>query len=278
VRTMTRLILCIAASTALGSGGDAFALKIIQWRYENIAAFSTIVSTDPAANKSDVNTAGYTIAGSPASPIVGDPTKVSWGTPATATEQSRLRLDSDKDSGFAQTDDVFVPDLTLFHDNFVITGETGGNAGVETSATLISVLLLQSQVGPLANFGPLVRTLDFRIAETPENAGTCPIGCPDIFILTASSAPSFDLGIVDGYRYSLNTEILGLEVLAANVCADVGIVVVGPCLGFSTPEYQTTKLETRFRITSAAVPPIETPEPSMLTLLGLGLAALGFRR
>ena len=124
MRKMTKLMLGLVAPAILLAGGTASAAKITNWTYENIAAFTAFTSLNPGNPNpvvgSSPNAAAYTIGGSPANPLAGAPTVLTWGVPQGASP-SRLRLGADKvGPANVVTDGAFVPDLTLFHDNCVI--------------------------------------------------------------------------------------------------------------------------------------------------------------
>ena len=282
---ITKLMLALALPAALLAGGNAYAAKITQWSYENEFGFTANTGTGLISTVTTNTHPTFALGTAPANPAFGGATTLRWGIPASGSGQSRFRLSDStgiptdgKITGAANTDSAFVPDLSLFHDNFVITGPS------LTSATLTGALLLNALVPATgAEIGPLVGVFKILFKETPNagTAGVCADGaarpCPDIFVIDQSASTPLTnilLGTIDGFKYFLDLDITGLQAVGPQSCAAVGQPF--PCFGFITPENKTSGLNIQFRIRSEKLPPTETPEPGVLALLGLGLAGFGF--
>ena len=203
-----------------------------------------------------------------------------WGS-STGFGQSSLVVGGSPAGGAVDTYLGLIPPATapylglstsLTHNNNPITGTS------LTSAVLTNTVVLT----PTAPSGPASnQSVPFNIAftETP-NAGTCavsgsPTACNDIFVLTGGLTNfSFTYDAVDYYVNIFPTTGGVLSILEDTACGAAG--QPDNCVGFSTPENQSTTLA--FGFTISTQPLQQVPEPGILALFGIGLIGLFARR
>ena len=174
----------------------------------------------------------------------------------------------------------WAPGNSITHNNFPIFGQTLQTATLTAKLSLAALL-------PVANPGPgALPPLNVNIGflETP-NSSTCtvvssPTPCNDIFVLVGgllNQVFSFDVDGSGSVNYFLNVfPSTGgvLSMLPAAECIAVG--QAAGCIGFTTPENQSTTLGFSFTISTQ---PFTIPEPGSLALVALGMiGAAGLMR
>ncbi len=212
--------------------------------------------------------------------FVGSTNALSWGI-STGQGQSSLVVGGSPANGsvdtyFGLTPPQSVPYLgfstSLTHNNFPIYAPS------LTSAILRNIITLDPTVPDNPALPGFNFLFDIAFTET-TNAGTCavagsPTPCNDIFVLTSGLLnSSFDYddgtGLSTYYVNIFPTTGGVLSVLENSACAAAG--QANGCIGFSTPEGQSTTLAFGFTISTE---PLQVPEPGMLALLGLGMMGL----
>jgi hypothetical protein len=269
IRTQIKTVAFAIAALAAGSANAGI---VTQWTVGVDAVFlpGSIVATD----------------GSPGSVAISNANRrLRWGDDdQSGLDIGNAPVDTVVDTGIGVTLPP-VANVSVTHTNNPINGDT------LDKVTLRSTLTLTPLTPPLAGLAPV--SLDFLIdfLETDNGANPCANGgangsgvnvdgCGDIFVIGTGAlnfAFNYDSdgdGGDDPQQYFISFVELtgGLNPLPTAACqAAAG---VDTCLGFITPEEATTTFQFGAIITTERVQ-IEVPEPGILGLMGLGLAAMG---
>lgn len=165
--------------------------------------------------------------------------------------------------------------ITLTHNNFPIQAPSLSSAVLRATLNLTALQPLDAVIGGPGGLPPL--EYDILFTETP-NANPCvvPSGtnpCRDIFVQQTGFLDQ--LLPYNGNNYFVNifpTSGGALSLLSDAACAAAG--AGAGCLGFTTPEGQSTQLAFGFTISTERFN--QVPEPGILALLGIGVVAGAF--
>lgn len=279
-----------AVAFGLASTGVAMAAPMVtDWEYSVTAQWITTGSDAPT----------YTTgSGSNRGTIYNSANVLSWGANKNTSRDSTRNAkpqywngnsDSSRRSGLVitpngpasgtnlVTNGAAVDTHTITHYNNAISGNFRTLLTADLQATLtLTPYLPNPPYDGTESYGPLVRDFSIHFTET-TNAARCadPFSssvCDDLFVLAAGDlTQTFDL---DGVLYTITIGAPGLGALGKDACTLAG--AAADCVGLRTPEGRNTSMTFNFMIT-AQEPSVSVPEPGVLTLLGLGFAAVGLR-
>nr|WP_274522009.1 THxN family PEP-CTERM protein [Ectothiorhodospira lacustris] len=260
----------ILAGLACSLAGAAQAAPITTWQVEVETAFV----------QSSVTPTGVTFVG---------PTELRWGDPATTAGDSGLIISNSPADTLVNTNGSPVPNVSITHRNNPIFAGSPSLLSVDIASTLTLTPFAPSGAGLPAQ----TITFSVNFFETPNEPSTCADGepnnigvningCADIFVINQNSINfAFTYPDIGGdtpdfartYFISFLELTSGLNPLPNAACNAVS-GVSAPCLGFRTPENQTTTFQFAALITTDPVQ-VEVPEPASIGLLSLGLGAIG---
>lgn len=241
------------------------ATMITQWDYDVDTAFSGY-TPDPGTFGGVVGTNAVVDVTGDATP---EPSTLQWSDDDGDT--SSIGVTAEVDGTDLFTNSVAVSGATFFHDNQAIDS----NATTLNTASILSQLIL-TPLAPVAGAALAPQTINFEVnfEETPNsgdlldcpgNAGSI---CDDIFVLTDPDGSLTEMFTLDGYKYTVLLDILGLGPLDADACTAAG--VAPGCRGLLTEEGKRNPFGTEFSISAVKV----VPEPSTLSILAMGLLCL----
>jgi hypothetical protein len=257
---MNKKLAHMFCALSLGTGVGAAQSAVITWDYtvDSIFSSATYIGTPGTA--------------APA-------TALFWGTDAQSSlvignNPAVGQVDTFLGGGVPPAVPPFVGlSTSLTHNNNPIPLGTSLD-----TATLTNTVTLDPFVPDNPALPNQIINFDIKFVETPNIGSTCPVAgspvpCNDIFVLVGgllNFSFFYDAGDGDGpLQYFVNIfPVTGgvLGVLDNATCAAAG--QASGCIGFTTPENQSTTLRFGFIISAN---PLSIPEPGSLALLGIAL-------
>lgn len=219
------------------------------------------------------------------------PLSLRWGTPSPITgPQSGVDIGNSPTSDTVFTNGPAVANISVTHFNNPIVAGSPRPERFNIDSTLTLTPLVPS----LPGLPPATLSFTVFFEETPNAANPCADGgangvgvnvngCADIFVIDKNSLNFSFFYDTDGpggddpveYFISFFELTSGLNPLPQAACDYVLTPDGQACLGFRTPEEQTTTFRFASVITTQ---PVVVPEPGTLASLALALLALGAMR
>lgn len=215
------------------------------------------------------------------------PTSLRWGWEGPDGSYTRSGLDiiDSPASASVNTNGPAVANISVTHINQPIIGTALDSVDILSTLTLTPLI----PSGATAFSATIPYHVNFLETQNiPETGTSCADGgqngvgvningCADIFVIDPSSL-SFDFKYpdLDGtpflrtYNISFFELTSGLNPLSSAACTAVG--ANSPCNGFETREKTDTTFQFAAQITT------DIPEPTVLTLMGLGFAGFAYKR
>jgi hypothetical protein len=272
----------IALSLALAGTSAALAAPLVTgWGY---SVTTNWVTAGPGAPTFDTGNGATFVS----------PTVLSWGADKGAANNGNTATWATGNSSTARSGLVITPDVPVTNSDLLTNGGSVNThtithynntilaafSSLETASVITTLTLTPLLPNPPYGSGALPtlsRTFAVDFIETFNTAGStaCPdtgsvSKCDDIFVLEAADlVQNFSFL---GNFYTLTIGAPGLGPLGSVACGLAG--AGADCVGFRTQELQNTPVTFNFRIAGREG---SVPEPGVLGLLGLGLAAVGLR-
>lgn len=280
MNALKAVISCVALLTSLtGTAGIANAGLINEWSFSvnNTWDPATTVWTPTGTGPTNNFGSGGTLPDG-ADPR-GDYSYLQWGSPATPGG-SRSFLGADNNytrTGLFTNDLTGVAGSNFYHGNYVQYEPSNTREKWLLATTLISEITI-TPVDPAGAGIAVTRTFEIDFKETLNTGGIAgcegyPWGgvppstmpCPDKFTIDTTQLV-FETDVIDGYIY---TFVVSFDPASFENVA--GITDNGDStVTIWTHEQILSKLGTRVVVTA------RVPEPGMVGIAGLGLAAIGF--
>jgi hypothetical protein len=263
-----RLLAAGVTAVSMGMASSASAVLITEWRadfdngFDNFTGGPSVQGVPGTEN----NIANY-----------GDTfTSLRWGVDQ-GNGQSSLSVEEGPTGVQVFTNGGPEPTVDITHNNV----QVGLGQGTLDRTDLVSQLTLTPVAPPGGNpvIDQDVRIFEIDFTETNNfpPGGNCgfPVEtqCDDIFILL-DPVDLVQQFVADEFLYTIRIGTEGdvLQVQDDATCARAGL---DPgCVGFTTPEFQSTTLVTNIEITAQRL----VPEPGVLALSGLALLGLAVMR